>query len=196
MPLHIRVATPQDASGILAIYSPFCSSSHVSFEIAPPSHEQMCERIESVLARYPWLVAEIDGRVAGYVYASQHGERAAYRWGVDVAIYLAESQRRRGLGRSLYAAFFPILRAQRFFQAYASITLPNAGSVGLHESLGFNQVAVFPSAGYKLGRWLDVGWWRLQLAESIDDPPNPIWFEDFRLQPAFAAVLAGGTQHA
>ncbi|MCI0334486.1 MAG: N-acetyltransferase family protein [Planctomycetes bacterium] len=198
MTVEIRVATPQDARGILAIYAPFCTSSHVSFEVVPPTEEQMRERVARITRKYPWLIGEVDGEVdgevGGYVYASQHRERAAYRWAVDVAVYVAESQQRRNLGRALYSTLFAILREQGYFQAYAGIALPNAGSVGLHEAVGFQPVTVFPNVGYKLGRWLDVGWWQLQLRSEIDNPPDPRPFREIRDEPVIAAAMRDGAR--
>src|SRR6478735_8127823 len=98
MAAYIRFAQPNDAAGILAIYGPYCESTQVSFEIVAPSIEQIQERISRITADYPWLVAEIDGQVVGYVYASRHHERAAYRWSVDVAVYVSSGQQRRGVG--------------------------------------------------------------------------------------------------
>jgi L-amino acid N-acyltransferase YncA len=194
MTVEFRVATPDDAQAVLAIYAPYCSSTHVSFETAPPSEAQMRERIERVTSHYPWLIGEIDGQVGGYVYATQHRERAAYRWSVDVAVYIAESHHRRSLGRALYTSLFALLREQGLFQAYAGITLPNAASVGLHESVGFQPVAVFPKVGYKLDRWLDVGWWRLQLTPEIENPRDPRIFSTIRNSPTLAAALAEGAR--
>src|ERR1700760_627216 len=108
MAAYIRFAQPTDAAGILAIYGPYCESTRVSFEIVAPSIEQIQERISRITADYPWLVAEIDGQVVGYVYASRHHERAAYRWSVDVAVYISPRQQRRGIGRTLYETLFSI----------------------------------------------------------------------------------------
>jgi phosphinothricin acetyltransferase len=192
MTVDIRVCTPDDAGGVLAIYAPFCSSSYVSFETTPPSEPQIRDRIARITPNYPWLVCEIDGDVAGYVYASQHRERAAYRWAADVAVYVADAYRRRRVGRALYTSLLSLLRTQGYYQAYAGITLPNPGSVGLHEAMGFEQIAVFQSVGYKLGRWLDVGWWRLQLMPKSDNPANPLPFREICNSPAVAATIAEG----
>jgi phosphinothricin acetyltransferase len=194
MNVKFRIARPEDAAAILAIYAPFCESSHVSFEIAAPSEAQMRDRIGRILARYPWLIGEIDGEVAGYVYANQHRERAAYRWAVDVAAYVAAAHQRRRLARGLYASLFSMLRQQAYFKACAGITLPNAASVGLHEALGFRPVAVFPGIGYKLGRWLDVGWWQLDLQPEPTNPPEPQPFPAVREHHAIEAALAEGEQ--
>jgi phosphinothricin acetyltransferase len=195
MTVEIRVARPEDSEAILAIYAPHCTSSHVSFEIVPPTEQQMRDRIERITGQFPWLVGQIDGNVAGYVYASQHRERAAYRWAADVAVYIAEANQRRGLGRALYSSLIAILREQGYFQAYAGITLPNSGSEGLHQSVGFQPVGVFPHVGYKLGRWLDVGWWWLQLQPEIDAPPDPLPFSAIRGGTAVEAALAEGVRN-
>jgi phosphinothricin acetyltransferase len=190
----IRVATPEDAASMIAIYGPYCTSSVVSFEIVAPTEAQMRDRIERITAHYPWLVAEIDGRVAGYVYANQHRERAGYRWAVDAAVYIAESQRRKNVGRALYTTLFALLREQGIYQAYAGITLPNPASVGLHEAVGFENIAVFRNVGYKLGRWLDVGWWQLQLIPPVENPRDPRRFGDILASPAFDAAVAEGVR--
>jgi phosphinothricin acetyltransferase len=189
MTTTIRFAQPDDAASVLAIYGPYCDSTVVSFEIAAPTATQMSERIERITARFPWLVCEMDGEVVGYVYASQHRERAAYRWMVDVAVYVAPAHRRRNLGKALYAALFEILRSQGYFKAFAGITLPNAASVRLHESVGFKPIAIYKGVGYKLGQWLDVGWWQLDLQPEINSPPEPWPFNALRNQPTLVGAL-------
>src|SRR3954465_12982744 len=180
MDVQIRIANEADAEAIIGIYGPYCDATTVSFELAAPTVEQMRERIRRVLGSYPWIVAQIDGQVAGYVYASQHRERAAYRWAVDVAIYIAGNEHRRGIGRALYSALFSILREQGYFQAFAGITLPNPASVGLHERMGFRRCALFPGVGFKFGRWLDVGWWQLDLQPERPDPADPLPISSIR----------------
>jgi phosphinothricin acetyltransferase len=180
MSITIRFARPDDAAGILAIYRPYCDSNTVSFEIVAPSVEQMSQRIERIMAQHPWVIGEIDGEAAGYVYASQHRERAAYRWMVDVAVYISPNHRRRNLGKALYAALIDVLRAQGYFKAFAGITLPNAASVRLHESVGFTPIAVYRGVGFKLGQWLDVGWWQLDLQPERDDPQEPRAFREMQ----------------
>ena len=192
MNVKFRLAQPDDARAMLSVYAPFCESSHVSFEMVAPTEQQMRDRIARILPQYPWLVGEVDGVVAGYVYASQHRDRAAYRWAVEVAVYIAQQHRRKGLGRALYDSLFAILRQQGYFKALAGITLPNALSVGLHEALGFRPVGVFPGVGYKLGRWLDVGWWQLDLQPEATNPPEPRPFDEIRDHQAVAAALESG----
>jgi phosphinothricin acetyltransferase len=130
--------------------------------------------------------------VAGYVYACGHRERAAYRWAVEVTAYVAADYRRRGLGRALYTSLFSILRRQGYFKAFAGITLPNEPSVRLHETLGFEPIGVYRGVGYKLGRWLDVGWWQKSLQPERLDPPPPQPIGKLRESDAVAAALAEG----
>jgi phosphinothricin acetyltransferase len=110
----------------------------------------------------------------GYAYAGRHHERAAYRWGVDVAIYLDSSCHRRGIGRALYSALFPMLIAQGYYTAYAGITLPNDGSEGLHRAMGFKPAGVYHGTGYKLGKWHDVIWLEKMLQPFSPTPGEPI----------------------
>ena len=186
--MSIRVATPDDAAAVQAIYAPIVRDTTISFETDPPTVAKMHRRIVATLAQYPWLVAlDAGGRVAGYVYASRYAERPAYRWSTTVTAYVREDQRGRGVGRALYAALFDRLRSLGYCQAYAGITLPNAASVGLHEAVGFEPVGVFRNAGHKLGRWHDVGWWQLSLQHV-----EPRW-NRARSQPEGPRRRARGT---
>jgi phosphinothricin acetyltransferase len=163
----------RDAAACAAIYAPFVLESAVSFEEIAPDAAAMEERIRGVEATHPWLVAEDEGRVVGYAYASPHRERAAYRWAADVAIYVDAAARRSGVGRSLYEALLTRLREQGFHVACAGITLPNDASVALHEALGFEPVGIYRGIGWKAGAWRDVGWWQLRLLPADDDGRRP-----------------------
>jgi phosphinothricin acetyltransferase len=134
----------------------------------------MADRLAATLPRYPWIVCEWEGRIAGYAYATKHRERKAYQWSVDTSAYVDPEFWRRGIGRGLYRSLFEILSAQGFTNAYAGIALPNPGSVGLHESVGFRPVGVYRSVGYKLGGWHDVGWWQLGLRNHEPSPSEPV----------------------
>jgi L-amino acid N-acyltransferase YncA len=171
----IRLATSDDAAAIADIYAPYCASTAVSFEVDPPSAEEIAKRIATITAQYPWLVLEDNGVVAGYAYASRHRDRAAYQWSVDVAVYVNRAHQRRGVGRALYTTLFDLLRHQGYFKVYGGITQPNPSSVGLHEAMGFTMVGVYRRVGYKLGAWHDVAWYQKVLQpERAPDPPRPI----------------------
>jgi phosphinothricin acetyltransferase len=191
----LRLATPNDAEAILAIYGPIVEETPISFETGTPSLAEMARRIEKTLARYPWLVWDEAG-VCAYAYAGRHCDRLAYDWSVDVAVYVAPGAQRRGRGRRLYTALLEVLAAQNFAMAYAGIALPNAASVALHEAAGFRSVGVYRSAGYKLGAWRDVGWWQRPLAAPTVPPQNPpappIALPDLLAQPPERVRVALG----
>jgi phosphinothricin acetyltransferase len=126
----------------------------------PPSIDEMAERIATTLQTHPYLVAVDSGNVCGYVYASAHAERAAYRHSVNTTVYLAPDSRSRGVGRTLYCELLPELKRRGFHMAFAGITSPNPASVALHESVGFEPLGVYREVGFKFGRWHDVGWWQ------------------------------------
>ena len=169
----IRLATGRDAEQVAAIYAPNVTDKVISFELEPPSGDEMHRRIEATLKRYPWLVCERQGRLLGYAYASAHGSRAAYQWSVDVSVYVHMEAHRTGVGRALYASLMAALELQGFYNAYAGATLPNPASVGLHEAVGFRPVGIYRGVGYKLGAWHDVGWWHLALRERRAEPDPP-----------------------
>ena len=172
----IRLASPDDAAAVAGIYGPFCESTAVSFEYAPPSADDIANRIRTITAQFPWLVLDDSGIVAGYAYASRHRERAAYGWSVDVAVYVSPTHHRCGVGRALYATLFQLLRLQGYVKAYAGITLPNRASTGLHEAMGFTLVGVYQGVGYKHGAWHDVAHYQMALqSERLNpDPPIPV----------------------
>jgi len=186
----IRMAGLGDAPAIAAIYRPYVTEAVTSFEVEAPGAAEMARRIEAVLALCPWLVALDDaGDPIGYAYASRHAEREAYQWSVDATVYVRDGHHRRGVGRALYEALFPLLRLQGFYVAHAGITLPNAGSVGLHESFGFRPVGVYPAVGWKFGAWRDVGWWHLPLQERPATPAPPLSLAEAQRLPSWPAAL-------
>lgn len=149
-----------DAAACARIYAPFVTGSWVSFELEPPDAAAMAERIAKYGASHAWLVAEVDGSVAGYAYGSPHRERAAYSSSCDVAVYVDPAHARQGIGRALYSMLLPLLAAKGCHAAFAGIALPNDGSVGLHEAMGFTPVGIYREVGWKMGGWRDVGWWQ------------------------------------
>lgn len=169
----IRPAAAADAAAIAAVYAPYVAGTVISFEYEPPDGDDIARRMAST-PRLPWLVAERDGGIVGYAYASAHRTRAAYRWAADVSVYLVDAERGHGTGRALYLRLFDLLRDLGYVAAYAGITLPNPASVGLHESMGFRPVGVYARVGYKHDEWHDVGWWQLALVEPLPaDPAEP-----------------------
>jgi L-amino acid N-acyltransferase YncA len=173
---RIRVAEERDARAIADIYAPAVTGRATSFELTPPDAAEMKRRIITVLPQHPWLVCESSETILGYVYATTHRERAAYRWSVDVAAYVGADAQRRGIARALYTALFEILALQGYRNAYAGITLPNPASVAMHEAMGFERVGTYHRVGYKMGKWHDVAWFERPLAEHTLEPSEPVAF--------------------
>ena len=192
----LRLAEPdRDAAAIAAIYAPHVTDGTASFEETAPDAAEMTRRVAAASARYPWLVAERGGVVAGYAYGSPFNDRAAYRWAANVTVYTHPDHRRAGVARGLYAALFDLLRAQGLWQLGAGITANNAASVALHEGFGFRRAAHYPHVGFKLGRWTDVGWWMLALrtpAHPAEAPAELLGMAALRARPEFPAALAAG----
>jgi L-amino acid N-acyltransferase YncA len=189
----IRLAGMDDAAEIQAIYAPFCGmGSAVSFEVVAPSVEEVQRRIARVFERHFWLVCEVGGEVLGYSYAGMFSDRAAYVWSVSTSIYVREDQYRRGIGRALYTSLFNGVRLQGYVSAYAGTTLPNPGSVGLHQAMGFEPVGVYRNAGFKGNSWYDVAWWQLSLREPPPRPAPPLCLNEAAQLPGWAEALASG----
>lgn len=192
LPCQIRLAAEADAEAMLAIYAPIVRETAISFELEPPSVDEFQSRVRSTLARAPWLVCGIDDSIAGYAYAGPLRTRAAYQWSVEVTVYVHEDFRRRGVGSAVYTSLFDCLRLQGYMNAYGGIALPNPGSVGLHESLGFFHIGTYRNVGYKLGAWHDVGWWQLELSNPASAPRPPRSLPEVRNTDEFSACLSRG----
>jgi phosphinothricin acetyltransferase len=191
MPPTIRLAVPDDAEQIQAIYAPYCFTP-ISFELAPPSVEEMQGRLVKVLGPYPWLVCEEGDQVLGYAYATKHRERAAYSWSVDTSVYVLQERQRHGIGRALYTSLLALLPLQGYVNAYAGVTLPNPASVGLHEAMGFQLVGVYKQVGFKCGAWHDVAWFQRPLQARSSEPPHLKRLEEIQQMAEWAEVLCNG----
>lgn len=179
--IAIRAAVEADAAAIAAIYAPYVIGGTVSFETEAPSADAMCRRMHAWRGYYPWLVltsGEESGGVLGYAYAGQWRDRPAYRYAVETSIYVSGPLQRQGGGRLLYEALLATLRAQGFTQAVAVISLPNDGSIALHESVGFRRTGMYREIGFKQGQWLDIGFWQKVLNASTVPPVEPKPFSE------------------
>ena len=156
--LLIRPSHDQDLPQITAIYAHHVLHGTGTFETDPPSVADMITRRADVLDKgLPYLVAELDGAVVGFAYGNWFKPRPAYRYSVEDSIYLAPELHRKGLGGALLADLLARLEAAGIRQVMAIIgDSANAGSVGVHRALGFTQVGVVASCGWKLGAWRDI----------------------------------------
>ncbi|MCC3164758.1 GNAT family N-acetyltransferase [Streptococcus sanguinis] len=168
--MNIRLATPSDAATLLAIYAPYVENTAITFEYEVPTIEDFANRIEKTLGKYPYLVAEEDGLILGYAYASTYYARAAYDWAVELSVYVSQDARGKGVGSKLYDKLEELLDQMGYMHFLACISLPNEASLALHRKRGYQQVAHFPKIGYKFDCWHDIVW----LQKSLEKQAGPI----------------------
>lgn len=165
--MNLRPALDSDASAIAAIYSHYILTTTISFEESAVDSEEIVQRMTAVrTAGLPYLVAEEDGVINGYAYATPWRARPAYRTSVETSVYLRAGMDGRGAGTMLYRLLLAQLRDSGYHMAIGGIAQPNAASVALHEKLGFRKIAHFSEVGRKFGRWVDVAYWELRLGEE------------------------------
>jgi phosphinothricin acetyltransferase len=159
----LRDAEPSDGDAICSIYNEYILNTTITFEETPLQAEEMASRIRLVMQSYPWLVYEKDSRVVGYAYAGKWKERSAYRYSVETAIYMDSRHVGKGIGTQLMKELLNRLKAVSLHSVISGIALPNPASVALCERFGFKKIAHFSEVGYKMNRWIDVGYWELLL---------------------------------
>jgi phosphinothricin acetyltransferase len=154
--LLIRDASDHDAASIAAIYAHHVLHGTATYDIDPPSAEEMLAKLRYIQAAgWPFLVADMDGEVAGYAYATQFRDRAAYRFACENSIYVAPDKLRRGVGKALLENLIDRSAACGFQTMVGVVGGAEPGSVALHSALGFEQVGRLKRVGFKFGRWLD-----------------------------------------
>lgn len=187
--LKLRVATVSDAAELLKIYAPYVTDTAITFEYDVPTLEDFEERIAHTLEKYPYFVAELNGGIVGYAYASAFHPRAAYGWAVETSIYVRRDMKRMGLGRTLYDALETALKAQGVLNLNACIACPDVddeyltrNSISFHAHLGYSMVGEFHNCGYKFGRWYNMVWMEKMLGEHVDDQPPIKRFDEVRAE--------------
>lgn len=164
MTTKIRSANENDATEIARIYNHYVANTCITFETEAVNAADMAQRIRDTSAiPLPWLIAESGAELVGYAYASKWQGRCAYRFAVEATIYLDIDRTGKGIGLSLYSALLDEIRSHSMRSVIGGISLPNDASIRLHERLGFRKVGHFERVGYKQDRWVDVGYWQLQL---------------------------------
>ena len=185
MKINIRVATVADAQELLNIYAYYVENTAITFEYVVPSLEEFENRIATVLENYPYLVAEIDGRIVGYVYGSRFRVRAAYNWCAGTSIYLHKDYRNLGIGKLLYRELEQILKKQNVVHLYAAVTeivepdqyITNH-SKHFHEAAGYELCARYYACGSKFGNWYTTIELQKQLNERTYPPKEFIPFPE------------------
>lgn len=172
----IRPATTADAPAIAAIYDHYARETCVTFNTQAPAAAHYASQIAE--GRYPFLAAEEAGEVVGFAYAAAFRPHDAYRWDVELTIYLRPGQEGRGVGSQLMAALLEALTRLGYLTAYSCVTVPNERSVALHRRFGFTELGVFPATGYKHGQWHSVLWLSKSLGKLASPPPEPTLYRD------------------
>lgn len=185
--ITIRTATLSDAQALLNIYSPYVEHTAITFEYDVPSVEEFASRIKNTLQKYPYLVAEKNGRLLGYAYASPFHERPAYDWAVETSIYVDQNIKHQGIGRRLHDALEDALRSQGILNMNACIAYPpeedeylDKNSVEFHTHMGYRLVGEFYKCGYKFHRWYNMVWMEKLLDPEIKHPKPIKWMEENR----------------
>jgi phosphinothricin acetyltransferase len=173
------MATPMDAAALVAIYAPFVRETGITFEYEVPGEEEFRRRIEAVLRRYPYLVAQRGEELLGYSYANPLGERAAFSRAAETVLYVRRDVRGLGVGSMLYARLEELLKKQNVTNLNACIawrdeedeTITHASPL-FHAACGYRKIAHFTACGYKHGRWYDLIWMEKMIGEHKDAPPE------------------------
>jgi len=168
MDITLRFAAPSDAASLLEIYRPYVENTTISLEYDVPTEAEFERRIRKFSAEFPYIICEIDGKIAGYAYAHRYKERFGYRFSAETTVYLDESYRGMGIGKRLYGAIFELLTLMEYKNLYAIVTGENTSSIDFHKAMGFTEVGREHNNGFKLGRWVDV----VLLEKQIGEHPN------------------------
>ena len=185
----IRVATTKDAVALLNIYAPYVENTAITFEYMVPTLEEFTERIRRTLEKYPYLVAEQDGKLLGYAYAGVFYPREAYGWAVETSVYVAQECRNKGLGKVLYNALEKALAMQNIINLNACIAYPidedeylTTDSAKFHEKMGYHLVGEFHKCGYKFNRWYNMIWMEKHIKMHEERPAPVKYFPEIREQ--------------
>lgn len=174
MPLLLRDSTDADLVAITAIYADEVIHRTATFELDPPDVAEMASRIAAVRAQdLPWLVAEIGGEVAGYAYLSPFRLRPAYRYCVELSVYVSPRHQGQGVGKALMTVLIDRARQRGLRHLIGAIgDSGNAASIGLHRAMGFREAGVWRETGWKFDRWIDVVLMQLDLTPEGGPPPG------------------------
>lgn len=183
----IRVAQMQDAEALLSIYAYYVENTAITFEYTVPTLREFEQRMQYVLSRYPYIVAERNGEIAGYACAGTFKQRAAYDWAVETTVYVRADQQKNGVGRELYEALEKLLALQNIQNLNACIAYLEIedqylthNSVRFHEHMGYRLVGEFYQCGYKGGRWYNMVWMEKHIGHHEDVPPEVRAFDEIR----------------
>lgn len=174
----IRPVRIDDASRLLAIYSPYVLHSSFTPVFEVPTAVAFASQIREIMTSYPFLVCLQGNEIKGYAYAHQYRNASGHRWSAETSIYMAEEGQGKGFAKKLYTALLNLLALQGFINVFAGIVLPNERSIAFHKELQFTVAGKFDKGVYKAGDWHDVQWMQLCLKDHVKWPPVPkSWME-------------------
>ena len=163
--VHVRAGTEDDLPAVAAIYTHYVLKTTITFNTEVRTPRAWVDRFRANVVDGPYdlLVAELEGRVAGYVETSQFRPKPAYDTSVEISVYVAPDAQGAGVGGALFGALFPLLEGRDFHRAYSVIALPNESSVRFHERWGFEHRGTLTEAGRKFGQYLDIAFYERAL---------------------------------
>lgn len=173
LPVTLRMACEADVPAMLNIYAPCVSNSVVTFEYEVPTLLEFQQRFLSIASRFPWIVAEMNGQVVGYIYADAPFSRVAYQWSTSFAVYISPDARSAGLGTAFSLALMKLLTRLGYSRLYAVVVASNTPCLQMLARLGFEQEGCMVRSGFKFGSWHDVLWLGKELARLSDSPAPP-----------------------
>lgn len=172
--MKIRFLEEKDIKRIIEIYSYYIENTTITFEYIVPSYNEFKERFFNIQKQFPFIVYEENGIIYGYAYASDHHERAAYKWNCEFSIYIDKNYLGKGTGVVLYNALEEIVKLQGYYNAYSLITVPNERSFALHKKIGFKLECIHENTGFKNGNWIGVSEWIKPLRKYSNPTKFPI----------------------
>lgn len=173
MPVElIRTAEIEDVPMILDIYSYYVENTTITFEIKPPDIEEMKRRLIETVKTFDWIIYELNETIAGYAYYTKFRERKAYDYSCETTVYVHKDLTGKGIGSALYGQLINRLEKTSKAVAIGGISLPNDASVRLHEKLGFKNIGILKNVGRKFNKWIDVGYWELELKNNNEYNPE------------------------
>lgn len=185
--IQIVTVSKENARELIKIYAPYVMNTAITFEYEVPSIEEFEKRIEKTLKRYPYLAARKGEEIVGYAYAGIFHDRAAYDWAVETSIYVAQDQKKLGIGRRLHEALELVLKEQGILNMNACISYPEEedeyltrNSAEFHGHLGYRMVGEFKKCGYKFQRWYNMVWMEKWIGEHHENQEKPKTFDQVR----------------
>lgn len=176
--MKFRKVNLSDLKELLDIYGFYVENTDATFEYDVPTLDEFTNRMKDICREYPYIVCEYKDKIVGYAYAHQFKPGKAYRWSVELTVYLHKDYLGLGIGTKFYELLIEILKLQNVKIMYGCVTSSNERSIKLHEKMGFKMIGVYHNSGYKLGKWIDVTWFEQSIGNQDVKPDEFVNFND------------------